>query len=141
MNLKVILQNRFRIASQLHFKACIPKGSRPALLGIGIVKLRNHLSPSVVTILLQAFVLSQLRYNIISVYSDCTGHIGKLLSNKKDINYALKVIYGLRKCHHVSDLLARLGWLRAEQIASHHNVCLIHKVLISGKFGTLAAYV
>ena len=102
----------------------------------GLSHLRNHLPPSVVTVIVQALVLSQVRY-CISVYGSCSQ--GNLSRIQKIINYAAKVIFGRKKYDHVSDLLENLGWLSAEQLASYHSLSLLHKVWRSGEPEALAA--
>ena len=101
----------------------------------GLSHLRNHLPPSVVIVLVQAIVLSQIRY-CISVYGNCTQR--NLSRIQKIINFAAKVIFGRRKFDHVSDLLENLGWLSADQLARYHSLCLLHKVRRSGEPEALA---
>ena len=96
----------------------------------GLSHLRNHLPPSVVTTLVEALVLSQIRY-CISVYGNCTQT--NLSRIQKVINFAAKVIFGRKKFDHVSDLLGNLGWLSANQLARYHSLCLLHKVRLTGE--------
>ena len=96
----------------------------------GLSHLRNHLPPSVVTTLVEALVLSQIRY-CISVYGNCTQT--NLSRIQKIINFAAKVIFGRKKFDHVSDLLGNLGWLSANQLARYHSLCLLHKVRLTGE--------
>ena len=48
------------------------------------------------------------------------------------------MIFGRKKYDHVSDLLRRLGWLGAEDLASYHTLSLLHKVRCRGEPGELA---
>lgn len=96
----------------------------------GLSHLRNHLPPSVILVMVQALVLSQVRY-CISVYGKSTQKNSSRI--QKIINYAAKVIFGRRKFDHVSDLLENLGWLSADQLTRYHSLCLLHKVRRSGE--------
>jgi len=102
----------------------------------GLSHLRGHLPPAVIITLVNALVVSQIRY-CISVYGNGTKQ--NLSRIKKILNYAAKVIFGRKKYDHVSDLLERLGWLSAEQLASFHTLCLVHKVRCCGEPEVLAA--
>ena len=87
----------------------------------GLSHLRGHLPTAVLSALINALVLSQIRY-CISVYGNGKkGNLGRL---QKIINYAAKVLFGRRKYDHVSDLLERLGWLSAEGMATYHTLYL-----------------
>ena len=77
--------------------------------------------------LVNALVISQVRY-CISVYG--AGTKQNLSRIQKIINYAAKVIFGRKKYDHVSDLLHQLRWLSAENLATYHSLCLLHKVRV-----------
>ena len=102
----------------------------------GLSHLRSRLPSSVISALVNALVLSQVRY-CISVF----GHGSKknLSRIQKIINYGAKIIFGRKKYDHVSDLLQRLGWLSAENLVSYHTLCMTHKVLRHGAPDELAA--
>ena len=87
--------------------------------------LRGHLPPDVISVLVSALVISQVRY-CISVYGAGTAH--NLSRIQKILNYAAKVIFGRKKYDHVSDLMHRLRWLSAENLVTYHTMCLLHKV-------------
>ena len=101
----------------------------------GLSHLRGHLPPAVIPTLVDALVVSQVRY-CISVYGGTTKQ--NLSRVQKIINYAAKVVFGRKKYDHVSDLLGRLGWLSAEEL-SYHSLGLVHKVRCSGEPEVLAA--
>ena len=102
----------------------------------GLSHLRGHLPIAVVSTLVGALVLSQIRY-CISVYGNGTK---KNLSRiQKIINYAAKVIFGRKKFDHVSDLLENLGWLSAGDLAQYHTLCLVHKARRLGEPEALAS--
>ena len=96
----------------------------------GLSHLRGCLPSSVILTLVNALVISQVRY-CISVYGGTSKQ--NLSRVQKVLNYAAKVVFGRKKYDHASDLLARLGWLNAEQLASFHALSLLHKVRCSGE--------
>ena len=103
---------------------------------IGLSHLRSYLPIAVISSLVSALVLSQIRY-CISVYGNGTK---KNLSRlQKVINYAAKVIFGRKKFDHVSDLLDKLGWLSAGDLVQYHTLCLVHKARRLGKPEALAS--
>ena len=55
------------------------------------------------------------------------------------ISYAAKVIFGRKEYDHVSELLRRLGWLSAKDLATYHTLSLVHKVRRHGEPEGLAA--
>ena len=61
------------------------------------------------------------------------------LGFKKKINYRAKTVFGRKKYDHVSDLLDKLGRLSAENLASYHTLCMVHKVRRPGELEELAA--
>ena len=102
----------------------------------GLSHLRGHMPSSVIYTLVDALVLSQVRY-CLTVYGNGTQkNIARI---QKIINYGARVIYGRQKFDHVSDLLNRLGWLNAEQLTNHQTLCLTHQVRCRGEPESLAA--
>ena len=91
----------------------------------GLSHLRGHLPPDVISVLVNALVISQVRY-CISVYG--AGTKQNISRIQKILNYAAKVIFGRKKFDHVSDLLHQLRWLSAENLVNYHSLCLLHKV-------------
>ena len=103
---------------------------------IGLSHLRNYLPPSVVSAVVNALALSQIRY-CISVYGN--GTLKNLARIQKVINYAAKIIFGRKKFDHVSDLLEGLGWLSAADLVQYHTLCLVQKVRCLGEPEALAS--
>ena len=102
----------------------------------GLSHLRGHLPAAVILTLVGALVVSQVRY-CVSIYGSTTKqNVSRI---QKVLNYAAKVVFGRKKYDHVSDLLGRLGWLSAEELASYHSLSLVHKVRCSGEPEVLAA--
>ena len=81
-------------------------------------------------------VISQVRY-CVSVYGN--GSKENLSRLNKIINYGAKIVFGRKKYDHVSDLLDKLGWPSAENIATYHTLCMVHKVRRLGEPEELAA--
>jgi len=102
---------------------------------IGLSNARHMLPHSIVTTLVTALVLSQVRY-CLSVYGNGTKK--NMHRVQKILNFAARVISGRRKFDHVSDLRERLGWLPAQLMADHCTLCLAHKVIASGEPDSLA---
>ena len=102
----------------------------------GLSHLRGRLPLSVISVLVNALVLSQVRY-CIAIYGNSSKR--NLTRIQKIINYGAKIIFGRKKYDHVSDLLERLGWLSAESLVSYHTLCLVHKVCSHGEPEELAA--
>ena len=96
----------------------------------GLSHLKHSLSDYVLITLVNALVLSQVRY-CLSVYVN-----GSKLSTsrlQKILNFAAKLIFGRKKYDHVSDLHERLGWLTAADLGRLHTITLTHKILRSGE--------
>ena len=96
----------------------------------GLLHLRGHLPPSIILVMVQALVLSQIRY-CITVYGSSTQKNSSRI--RKILNYAAKVIFDRRKFDHASDLLENLGWFSADQLTRYHSLCVLHKVRRSGE--------
>ena len=103
---------------------------------LGLAHVRHAVPRGVTTTLVTALVLSQLRY-CVSVYGN--GSKKNAAKIQKILNFAAKVIFGRKKHDHASDLLKRLGWLDAQQLADYSTICLVHRVLQSGEPESLAA--
>jgi len=91
----------------------------------------RHLLPSgVITTLVTALVLSQVRY-CLPVYGN--GTKTNTVRIQKVINFAARVIFGRRKFDPVTDLRERLGWLQASDLTNLCALSLAHKVLHYGE--------
>ena len=101
----------------------------------GLSHLEHSLPASIVLSLVNALVLSQIRY-CLPVY----GNNSQLNMSRiqKVLNFAAKLIFGRKKYDHASDLHRRLGWLSAVDLGGFHIITLIHKVLRSGEPDSLA---
>ena len=61
------------------------------------------------------------------------------LKLQKVFNFAARLISGRIKCDHISDVLQQLEWSNVEQFLKLNDVCLIHKILLTGEPETLRA--
>ena len=102
----------------------------------GLSHARHHLPNSVISTLVTALIVSQIRY-CLSVYGN--GSKTNLEQLQKVLNLGAKFIFGRRKFDHVSDLWKRLGWHRPEQLLKLSTLNLAHKIIRSGKPDSLAA--
>jgi len=90
---------------------------------------RHSLPSEILTTLVTALVISQIRY-CISVYGNSTQENTNRV--QKIINFAAKMIFGRKKFNHASDLIEELGWLRADELASYHTLTTLHKIRRQG---------
>ena len=102
----------------------------------GLSHLRGRLPSSIISVLVNALVISQVRY-CVSIYGN--GSKANLSRLQKIINYGAKIVFGCKKYDHLSVLLDKLGWLSAENLSTYHNLCMVHKVLRLGEPEELAA--
>ena len=101
----------------------------------GLSHLKHCLPQGVIITLINALVLSQIRY-CLTVYGNSTRtNISRI---QKKLNYSAKVIFGRKKFDHVSDLLQKLGWLTADKLVTQHTLTLIHKIRRVGEPEALA---
>ena len=96
---------------------------------IGLSHARHRLPRETLTTIINALVLSTVRY-CISVYGTaCAKNMSRI---QKVINFSARVITGRRKHDHVSDALSTLNWLRARELVTYHTACLLKRILTTG---------
>ena len=88
--------------------------------------IRHYLPPCILPTLISGLVLSKIRY-CLSVYG--TGSKRYLHSIQKIINFASRVIAGMKKFSHSSDVRERLGWLDATHLTHYYTITQLHKTL------------
>ena len=103
---------------------------------IGLAHLRSHLPQRALQTVIPALILPHIRY-CLAVYGN--GSKSNTVRLQKILNFAAKVIFGRKKFDHVSDLLQRLGWLSAGDMATLRTLSLAHSVLCSGEPERLAS--
>ena len=104
---------------------------------IGLMHIRHIVPPHLLPKIVNALVLSHVRY-CVSVYGSANRtHILKL---QKVYNFAARVISGRRKYDHISDVIRRLGWMGVTETISYFDLCLMHSVLTFGKPDVLRSW-
>ena len=93
---------------------------------ISLFKVRSHLSPEILKILVQNHVFPHLLY-CSSVWGGATHN--RLDRLQKVVNFAARLVSGLRRCDHVSPTLAALGWPRVEQVVARRDAVNVHRAL------------
>ena len=89
----------------------------------------RHVIPSdTLATLVNALVISVVRY-CLSVYGSCNN--SQMHRIQKIINFGARVVSGRRRHDHISDVVHRLGWMSAEQLAEYHAICLVRSVVCS----------
>ena len=103
---------------------------------VGLSHARHLLPSGVITTLVSALVLSQVRY-CLSVYGNGTKK--NMIRIQKIINFGARVIFGRRKFDPVADLHERLGWLPAPDLTDLCTLSLANKVLRHGEPDSLSS--
>ena len=120
-NLGVIMDSK--LSWELHAKHVM---SRCFGILIGILHARHLLPASVLPRIVDALVISHVRY-CIQVFDSCGKSVVQEL--QKVLNFAARVISGRRKYDHVTDVLNSLGWLTASNLVDYFDLCMMHKIL------------
>ena len=103
---------------------------------IGLRHLRRYLPQHVIFTIVQGLVISRVRY-CISVYGNGSStNDGKLM---RVINFATRVISGLRKYDHVSRARDDLGLLSPHQMCLQQTAIAAHKACVMGEPADLAS--
>lgn len=91
----------------------------------------KHLLPvTVLPRVVDALVFSHLRY-CVQVYGSANQTV--IFKLQKVFNFAARVLSGRRKYDHISDVLCKLRWLNAQQFVDYFDICLLHKILVTGE--------
>ena len=93
---------------------------------IGILHLKQVLPKHLLVKIVEALVLSHIRYAF-QVY----GNASQTQMSKIDkvIRFAARVVTGRRKYDHVSDVISELQWMNAEQQLLYSDLSLMHKIV------------
>ena len=103
---------------------------------IGLRHLRHYLPQHVMMTVVQGLVISRVRY-CLSVYGN--GSAANDARLMKVLNFATRVVAGLRKFDHVSHARDRLGLRTPRQMCDLQTVTVAHKVRVLGEPETLAS--
>ena len=104
---------------------------------IGLMHIRHMVPSHILPKLVDTLVISHVRY-CMPVYGSAnrTG----LARIQRILNFAARVVSGRRRFDHVSDVVSELGWLRAGDMVSYFDVCLLHSILTGGKPDVLRSW-
>ena len=97
---------------------------------IGLSHVRHQISPDLLPILVNALVLSHVRYCLAVYGNSSENNIRRL---EKVLNFALRVVSGRRKFDHISDVREQLGWPIARQLYESHSLSFLHKIRCTGE--------
>ena len=93
---------------------------------ISLFKIRSHLSNDILKILVQTHVLPHLQY-CLSVWGGATRT--RLNRLQKVINFAARLVSGLRRGDHVSPALATFGWPDIDTLVMRRDAINIYRAL------------
>ena len=103
---------------------------------IGLSHVRHQIPPELLPTLVNALVLSHVRY-CLAVFGN--GSEKNMQRLQKILNFALRAVSGRRKFDHISDVREGLGWPTARQLYEHHSLSFLHKIRCTGEPVTLAS--
>ena len=93
---------------------------------VSLFKIRPHLSPDILKILVQAHVFPHLQY-CSSVWGGATN--ARLDRLQKVVHFAARLVSGLRKYDHVTPALAELGWPSVREVIARRDAVNVHRAL------------
>ena len=97
---------------------------------IGLSHVRHQIPPVLLPTLVNALVLSHVRYCLAVFGNGSEKNIQRL---QKIINFALRVVSGRHKFDHISDVREELGWPTARQLYEIHSLNFLHKIRCTGE--------
>ena len=93
-----------------------------------LFKIRHHLTPDVLQLLISVHVFPHITY-CLSVWGGASkGHLSRV---QRSVNFAARLVTGLRRTDHISPALASLGWERVENMVARHDCTNVYKALTS----------
>ena len=97
---------------------------------IGLSHVRHQIPPNLLPILVNALVISHVRY-CLAVFGNGSERNTQRL--QKILNFGLRVISGRRKFDRISDVRGELGWPTARQLYELHSLNFLHKIRSTGE--------
>ena len=97
---------------------------------IGLSHVRHQIPTDLLPILVNALVLSHVRY-CLAVFGN--GSEKNMQRLQKVLNFALRTVSGRRKFDHISDVREELGWPTARQLYEQHSLNFLHKIHCTGE--------
>ena len=102
---------------------------------IGLSHARHRLPRDVLPALVNGIVISLIRYGIV-VYGNSTAQ--SVTRIQKLLNFCARVVSGRRRREHVSDVLAELNWLPAQDLMMYRTLCSLKAILTHSQPSDLA---
>ena len=93
---------------------------------ISLFKIRPHLSPDILKILVQTHVFPHLQY-CSSVWGGATQ--SRLDRLQKVINFAARLVSGLRRYDHITPTLVALGWPSVGEVVARRDAVHVYRAL------------
>ena len=93
---------------------------------VSLFKIRHHLSPELLEISIQSHVFPQLQY-CLSVWGGA--HACRLDRLHKVINFAVRLVTGLRRYDRIGPALAALDWPRIEKLIARRDAVNVHRAI------------
>ena len=91
-----------------------------------LYKTRHHFTPDVLKLLVQAHVFPHIHY-CLSVWGGAAKC--QLQRVQKTLNFAARLVTGVRRTEHISPALQALGWERVEEMLRRHDHVLVQRAL------------
>ena len=99
---------------------------RTSAILTSLFKIRHHLSPEILTTLVQAHVFPHLQY-CSSVWGGATN--SRLDRLQRIIHLAVRLVSGLRKYDHISPALTALGWPGVREMIARRDAANVYRAL------------
>ena len=124
-NLGVIFDDR--LSFEPHIDAIVAKCFG---ILIGLMHAKHLLPISVLPTVVSALVMSHIRY-----CSQVFGCANKTAVKRlqKVQNFAARIISGRHRSQHVSDVIRSLNWLPVAELMDFNDLCLLHKIIMTGE--------
>jgi len=95
-----------------------------------LYKVRHHLTPDVLKLLVHAHIFPHIQYNL-SVWGGAAQcHLHRV---QKTLNFAARLVTGVRRSEHISPALEALGWLRVGEMVRQHDCAQVDRALDSSQ--------
>ena len=97
---------------------------------ISLHKIRHHLTPEVLKLLVHVHVFPHIHY-CLSVWGGAAQC--RLHRIQKTLNFAARLVTGVRRSDHISPTLEALGWSKVEEMVRVHDTNRVHRALYNGQ--------
>ena len=101
---------------------------------VALKRFRHHFTPEALRVLVQAHVLTHVAY-CLPVWAGATQ--GQLDRVQRCVNFAARVITGVRKFDHITPSLKALGWSRMPELIRQKDCIKVYKA-VSNEAGPVA---